>query len=88
MFEFMKVYTLCFDILNVVFLILITFFIFSIVNAYCASKEITKFTMIFTLLINNFIIANYSKMTDNSYIENVLLIAFIMTIILIAFKSY
>ena len=84
----MKVYDIIIDVLNILFLILITFFIFSIVNTYCSIKDITKFTLIFTLLINNFIVINYTKMlTENTYVDNILGIAFIFTLLLILMKA-
>lgn len=83
----MKSDNLLLDTLNIIFLILITFFIYSLINLYCTNRNISKFTLIFTLLINNFIIINYTKMvTDNSCIENILLISFIVTIVLIVSK--
>lgn len=84
----MKVYDLLIDVLNVIFIILITFFVFLLIESYCTSNNMPKFTLMFTLLINNFIISNYSRIFsyNTSYIENTLLISFILTLVLITFK--
>jgi hypothetical protein len=82
----MKVDNILSDIVNITFVIFLTFFTCIIVDKFCTQLNITKYTLIFTLLINNFILVNCSQFGSIDNFENILIIMFINIIILITCK--
>lgn len=79
----MKVDNIITDTLNIIFMIFLTFFTCLIIDKFCKQLNIKKYTLIFTLLINNFIIVNCTKFISIDKFENILIIMFINIIIII-----
>lgn len=84
----MKLKLLLTDIIDIILLIIVTFFTFSIIDKLFDNLKLKKLIVIFVMLINNFIIGNYSKsFTTNNFNDNILLIVFITSLTYIAYIS-
>lgn len=76
------------DVLDIILLIIVTFFTFSIIDRLFDNLNMKKLLVIFVMLINNFIIGNISKsFTTNNFNDNILLVIFITTLLCISYIS-
>lgn len=75
------------DVVGVLFIIILTFFLFSLTDKLLTTLGYKQLTLIFTMIINNFIIIKYNSIKNKSELDVLLLILFVNILIATLYLS-